>query len=92
MNAFDVEPYLRLLPRKLTQGLVLGGLAWALLFPTQFQRWYVQQVEEHAHQLSKRFLTIAERDIEPSIRPQRRAAHRTPAPHEADRGASERNR
>jgi hypothetical protein len=58
MNVFDAEPYFGLLPRKVTRALAWGVLAFALLFPSTFQRWYIGQGQDYANHLAKQFLDV----------------------------------
>jgi len=58
VNIFDAEPYLGLLPRTVTRALAWGVLAFALLVPSTFQRWYIGQVQDYADNLTKQFLEV----------------------------------
>jgi hypothetical protein len=58
MDAFDGEPYFGLLPREVTRALAWGVLAFALLFPSTFQRWYIGQGQDYANHLTKQFLDV----------------------------------
>jgi hypothetical protein len=66
MSVFDAEPYLGLLPRKVTRALAWGVLAFALLFPTTFQQWYMGQIQDHADHLTKQFLKVVPANVEPA--------------------------
>jgi len=67
MNVFDAEPYIGLLPWKVTRALAWGVLAFALLFPSTFQQWYMAQVQDHADHLTNQFLEVMKpANVEPA--------------------------
>lgn len=58
MDVFDAADLRGLLPKKILRWIGAAVLAFALLAPTRFQDWYLEQAQHRAERLTESFVDL----------------------------------